>query len=52
MISFEGTPDAGMQAAHSYFASRLYGATYVQGWFTAHDIAAFIDSGDESLCDG
>ena len=40
-----------MQAAHSYFASRLYGMTYVQGWFTAHDIGTFIDSGDESLCD-
>ena len=39
-----------MQAAHSYFASRLYGVTYVQGWFTLHDISTFIASGDESLC--
>ena len=39
-----------MQAAHSYFASRLNGGLYVQGWFTTRDIEALIDSGGTRLC--
>ena len=34
-----------MQAAHSYFGSRLYGRTYVQAWFTPHDVEGYISAG-------
>lgn len=38
-----------MQAAHSYFLSRLYGTTHVQGWFTMNDIVTWIDAGNCDL---
>ena len=45
----EGYIPGQMQAAHSYFGSRLRGQSYIQGFFTPRDIISFISSGKD--CD-
>ena len=45
-----GYVPAQMQAAHSYFLSRLYGTFYIQGWFTPRDLVTLAEAGDAELC--